>query len=119
MATTETVARVLKSYDDDFLTCRNLGHAWEVVGYYRAPDGVVRRSVTCGRCETDRTDSWERSSGVRIGSTYRYAHGYRVETGAGEKPGSVDVRLEVIRRASIYANEAAMLAAMTDGGGRG
>jgi hypothetical protein len=116
----ETVASVLREYDDDFLLCRNLGHHWEVIGYYRAPDGIVRRSVTCTRCETDRSDVWERSSGDRHPSSYRYAHGYRVETGSGDKPGSTDVRLEVIRRAKVYANEQAMLDSMTNGklGGR-
>ena len=84
---------VLKDYDGDYLLCRNVGHHWDVVGYFRAADGLVCRDLVCSRCGTDRLDRWVRSSGERVGSTYRYAHGYKVETGEDEdRPTGTDVR---------------------------
>jgi hypothetical protein len=106
----------LRSYDDDFLICRrgNLGHAWEVVGYYRGPAGQTCRLLECPRCTSTRTDLWDRDSADRLASHYKYAEGYAIET--GEQHYIVDtheVRREVMRRANVYANEAAMLAAVT------
>jgi hypothetical protein len=107
---------LLKDYDGDYLLCRNVGHHWDVVGYFRAADGLVCRDLVCSRCGTDRRDRWLRSSGERVGSFYRYAHGYKVETDTPEeRPNATDVRSEVIRRAKIYANEEQMFAAIING----
>jgi hypothetical protein len=105
-------------YDGDFLECRrgNLGHAWRAVGFWREADGVVCRGLICPRCDTERIDRWDRTSGERIGATYKYPNGYYVEADSeGHRPDTFDVRREVIRRAKVYANEGAMLAAMTEG----
>lgn len=107
--------RVLRGYADDFLDCRNIGHLWRSVGFFRGTDGTVHRRLTCDRCGTDRTDRWVRDTGERLQGRYRYASGYQVSTDEGEKPYAVDVRLEVMRRAKVYANESQMLSAMTGG----
>jgi hypothetical protein len=111
-----TAARALRRYDDDYLLCRrgNLGHSWEVVGYYRGEAGQTCRLLECPRCTTTRTDRWDRDSADRLDSHYAYAEGYAIET--GEQHLTVDtheVRREVMRRADVYANEDAMLAAVT------
>ena len=110
---------ILRDYDGDYLLCRGVGHHWDVVGYFRAADGLVCRDLVCARCGTDRLDRWVRSSGERVGSSYRYASGYRVEVAEDEdRPKGTDVRSEVIRRAKVYANEEQMFAAITDGSTR-
>lgn len=112
-----TTAKALRGYDEDFLLCRfgNLGHVWEVVGYYRgAGEGEVRRTLVCPRCETERLDRWLSGSGERLPSSYRYPAGYRVELD-GDHIGTADVRLEAMRRANVYANESQMLNHLTGG----
>jgi hypothetical protein len=83
-----------------------------VVGYFRDPDGVTSRRLRCGRCETERTDHWDARSGERHPSAYHYATGYQISTD-GDRVDAFDVRLEVMRRATVYANETAMVDAMT------
>lgn len=110
-------AKALRGYDDDYLLCRfgNLGHVWEIVGYFRSGiAGEVRRSLTCARCGTERQDRWLAGSGERVASSYRYAAEYRMDL-EGEHMGATDVRLEAMRRATVYANEAQMLNHMTGG----
>jgi hypothetical protein len=106
--------RLLRGYDEVFLDCRDLRHQWAVDGYYRTPEGQVHRDLTCGRCGTERTDRWDRASGDRLPSHYRYVGGYKVDSFDGERVGPNDVRLEVLRRVKVYASEEQMLAAMTD-----
>ena len=101
----------LASYAGHNLECRSFGHAWSTVGYFES-GGRVRRRLMCGRCQTDRTDSWSRN-GDRFAPRYDYPEGYRYEPGASIKP--YQVRQEVIRRATIYTSEAEMLAAITNG----
>lgn len=111
--------RALRQYDDDFLLCRrgNLGHAWEVVGFFRLPDGITARRLRCPRCETTRTDHWDRTTGERHQPVYKYAAGFQISAD-GDHVDAYDVRLEVMRRADVYANEGAMLNAVTGGKGR-
>jgi hypothetical protein len=100
----------LTQYDGTYLECRNLGHVWRVAGYYRDGDAVLRR-LGCQRCETERTDRWRRD-GERLSARYAYADGYRMGTGEGVKP--YEVRAEMMRRATVYRNEAEMFAALTE-----
>ena len=106
----------LRGYDENYLQCRrgNLGHTWELVGYFRGAVGEVRRDLVCERCGTERRDRWLRGSGERLPSAYRYAPDYRVEAD-GKRVGAAEVRLEVIRRATVYANETQMLNHLTGG----
>ena len=100
----------LKGYDAEFLHCRNLGHEWRTIGYFQG-EGVIKRRLECHRCETERTDRWEHN-GLRRSGSYKYAEGYRLE---GMAPAATQVRLELLRRATIFRSEAEMLASMTDG----
>ena len=114
MATAREVAAALHDYDDEYLACRNLGHYWRVMGYFRGVGGIVLRRLECQRCDTVRLDRWESRGGARIGSSYRYGAEYRLE---GVQPAATAVRVEVMRRATVYASESEMLAALTNGGG--
>lgn len=108
-------AKALRGYDDTYLLCRNLGHVWEIYGYFRGTQpGEVRRTLRCQRCETERVDRWLRGTGERLAGQYRYGADYRLEVEGGHTP-AVDVRLEVIRRFHVYANESQMLAHLTNG----
>jgi hypothetical protein len=101
----------LTGYSGTYLDCRNLGHVWGTVGFYRL-NGEVRRRLDCGRCGTERLDRWL-SNGDRRGASYSYVDGYRIES--DEPVTAHGVRVEVLARARVYASEAAMLAAMTKG----
>ena len=91
------------------MECRNLGHVWRILGYYRDGDAVLRR-LGCARCDTERADRWRRD-GLRLSARYTYADGYRRGPGEGIKP--FEVRAEMIRRATVYRNESEMLEALT------
>jgi hypothetical protein len=103
----------LRAYAAEYLDCRNLGHVWHTIGFFQG-EGVIKRRLSCSRCETERTDRWEHDGSRRAGS-YNYAEGYRLE---GMQPATTQVRLELMRRATIYKTEAEMLAAMTNGARR-
>jgi hypothetical protein len=101
----------LSTYDETFLECRNLGHVWRVLGYFRAPTGNVVRHLRCQRCETIRVDAWA-FNGDRLGARYHHADGYLI-TDVGAPIHAHDVRVEMIKRATIYESEADMLASIT------
>ena len=104
-------AQEVRTYDDVFLTCRDLRHVWQLVGFYRSDNGVVRRLLDCARCGTQRQDRW-RMNGERESSSYSYAEQYQMQNGFD----TFEVRKEVMHRATIYPSEAAMVAALTAGG---
>jgi hypothetical protein len=112
MATAREIANALHDYDNAYLECRNLGHYWRVMGYFRGAAGVTARRLECQRCDTVRLDRWESRGGDRIGSSYRYGADYRLE---GVQPPARAVRVEVLRRATVYASEADMLATLSNG----
>lgn len=97
--------KALKSLDDEYVQCRDLRHPWEVVGYYRA-DGGVRRRLKCPRCGTQRIDEWTKS-GHRMGTRYEYAPGYQLKGTGGAS--NEQIRVEVLRRVRVFANENALL----------
>ena len=102
---------VVREYDGTFLDCRDLRHTWKCVGYYRV-DGRVRRLLECVRgCGTQRHDHWKQD-GERLQPAYSYANGYQVEGGMD----TWEVRREVMRRATIFTSEQAMLDALTKAG---
>lgn len=83
-------------YDDTYLTCRDLRHHWELIGYYHQ-DGGVNRVLLCGRCEAERTDTWT-TGGARVKATYTYPDGYRLTDGTTP----ADVRTEVLHRVVVF-----------------
>ncbi len=100
----------LDGYNEIFLECRDLRHAWKLdSGYYRL-GGVVTRKLQCVRCESERTDR-RTSTGQRLRSTYKRPKGYKVAGGIK----AVDVNLAVLSRVTVYENETAMLEALFKG----
>ena len=101
-------AEIVHGYDDTYLACRDLRHVWQLVGFYRS-NGSVRRVLDCGRCGTQRADTWK-VNGERVSSAYSYVEGYQVPDGGMD---SFEVRKEVLTRATIYKDERDMVAALT------
>jgi hypothetical protein len=106
-----TPGRLLRDYDADYLVCRNLGHRWVLFGWFTKL-GEVHRKLDCERCDAERTDRWTRN-GMRLGNRYLYPDGYRAQADAPVT--AADVRVEMLRRATVYKSEADMLAAITGG----
>lgn len=99
----------LSDYDETYLLCRDLRHAWVVEGFFRDQDGV-RRRLNCLRCHTQRIDLWS-PSGIRIKNRYKHPDGYRISGGVA----SDVVRREELRRVEVFANEDEMLASLFSG----
>lgn len=94
----------VKTYDDSFLRCRSEAHVWQLVGYFRLPDGLIGRLSVCDRCETVRRDRWNRRTGERLPGSYVYPDGYQIKHN-GHPSSKADMRLETMRRVDIWANE--------------
>lgn len=100
----------LGEYDDTFLECRTLLHAWKVIGHYRQ-EGHVRRSLVCMRCGTSGTDIWRPQDARRIRRKYsEYPEGYRI-SGFGHIPAQV-FRAQILNRVKIFETEEQMLEAL-------
>lgn len=97
----------LQQYDDTFLLCRDLRHAWATQGFYKAGRDLRRRLV-CERCGTERTDIWSATGETRLGNAYRYPDGFKIGRGITWAL----VRQEVVSRVTIYENEEQMLNAL-------
>lgn len=93
----------LFGYDETWLLCRDVRHAWAVEGYYREGTNV-RRKLHCLRCSTTRTDTWT-ARGGRIRNQYQHPEGYRITGGIKLQ----DVREEELRRVEIYEDEQALM----------
>lgn len=101
----------LAEYNDTFLECRDLMHAWRIFGYYRAGSGGgwggTNRLLKCARCGMERTDRWD---GITVRHSYNQPEGYRIE---GVRLSKGDVRAEQLRRArQIFDSEEAMKKAL-------
>jgi hypothetical protein len=94
----------LVGYDETFLLCRDVRHAWSVEGYWREGGGTVRRKLHCLRCSTTRTDTWT-AKGGRVRNQYAHPEGYRLS----KEIKLQDVRLEELRRVEVFENEEALL----------
>ena len=105
----------LRKLDDEMLDCRNIGHAWRVLRYFRGHEGETRRTLVCDRCDSERVDRWNSRTAERVGAMYRYGEGYSIKGGGVQ---ASDVRAECMRRAQVFASEDQMLAALTEGGRR-
>jgi len=100
---------VLAEYNETYLTCRDLMHAWRVYGYYRGGgwNGATNRLLKCERCGMERTDAWD---GIVVRHNYDQPDGYRIE---GVRLSKGDVRAEQLRRArTIFDSEEAMRKAL-------
>lgn len=95
--------RPLEGYDQSYLLCRDIRHAWEVVGYFE--DSVwIRRKLECSRCTTTRSDKWT-PWGVRLASQYSYPEDYRLTKDITAE----NVREEELRRVRVYKGEDELL----------
>lgn len=101
----------LDDYDEKFLACRDLRHAWQTYGMYLA-QGQPKRRVWCMRCKTVRDDDL---TGVGTRHSYDYPQGYQLDG----RVYAVDVREEVLKRSKVYKDEASMLRALARGSSNG
>ena len=61
----------------EFLRCRTIGHAWEVVPHDYVPSFGTAVSLRCTSCATWRHDIFSRLSGELIQRWYDYSDHYR------------------------------------------
>lgn len=106
-ASVADAADALDGYDDVYLECRDLGHHWAVIGYYRV-GAEIRRQLQCRTCPTQSTDVW-RSTGERISRRYAYPDGYLIVGGGVTR---ADVRKETLNRVTVFESEAQMVEAL-------
>ena len=74
---------ILDDYDETFLDCRDIRHAWERFGAPWRDGAEVKRRLVCRRCGTQRVDAW-RPDGGRVDNRYAYAEGYLVAATEGK-----------------------------------
>lgn len=86
---------LLDQYEESFLECRGLAHAWSSVGFFQ-DGGYVSRLVRCARCGTEKVQTM-RTNGSFVRNRYEHPEGYLIAGGGVTK---TDVRYEVLRRAS-------------------
>lgn len=91
---------LLTGYSRTFLTCRDLGHAWVVVGLFRYGSDTCRR-MECSRCTATRTQVLGRQAETRT-NRYRHPDGYLIE---GANVSRADVRRASIAEAAVFGNE--------------
>jgi hypothetical protein len=113
-ATHDDVVHALK---DEYLECRDLRHAWKRLGIFRETDEFgtyLRKVLQCSRCRTRGIDTLT-LSGVRL-RPRRYEHpdGYSIEGGLM----SLEVRVEQLRRVTIFDSEDDMLKSLVNGRNR-
>lgn len=102
----------LRKYDDKFLDCR-LQHNFKTVGFFRTSDGYTRRRLECQRCKALGTDTFTALGERAKPRQYVLPVGYTLPGGAE----LTDIRREVMRRATIFPNETALLAAVVSSNG--
>lgn len=110
----EDVVELLHNYDKKWLDCRDLRHTWKLLGYYRANNQDVFRTLRCERCECEATDHWT-ASGYRWPRRYEYPDGYQLK---GSRVAAVEVRVEVLSRATIFESQDQMIQSVMKRRGR-
>ena len=68
-------AEMVDKYPDDFLACRDMGHAWKPVTAVRQKNGTISRILSCVRCDTSRSQLLD-NAGYVIANNYSYKDGY-------------------------------------------
>lgn len=111
-ATVQETRTRLHDYDDTWLECRDLKHAWKTLGVFRDANGNRVRVLKCERgCEVAGFDLLG-VGGERVKPRrYKYPDGYK----SLGKVEVTDLRVESIRRTKIYRSEAAMAAEVFNG----
>lgn len=69
---------------EEFLSCRDYGHLWRPLTARYVPDGggAYERTMRCGRCQAERTQTLS-GSGSILGGGYDYPEGYVAPSGVG------------------------------------
>lgn len=98
---------------DDYLRCRNFGHAWDdVSGLSRDGTPIPREYVggtrlylMCTRCQTYRIDVISRLTGFLLTRSYRYPEDYKIPVDKQVlAPTRIEFRLQYVTRfADIFA----------------
>lgn len=106
---TKKVTQQIKAWDDPFLACRDLGHAWGMDAYVdeRRKTGEVVRELVCASCTTLRIDRVGAKSGEVYARRYVYPAGYLTPKGAfkrGEMQ-KTEIRAEAIRRLLAHGSK--------------
>jgi hypothetical protein len=82
----------------DYIECRDLRHAWTVLGWFMGTDDRMKRRCRCIRCGTVRVDTIE---GWVTRRSYDYPAGYHLD----HRPTAGEIREEAMGRAKIYKSE--------------
>ena len=95
------LANALQEVPDEYLLCRDLLHAWDIVKDFSVTDtGSIERTLLCQRCETIRFDSfsWDGEGIQKDRSKYSYPRDYQLkDVPRGVKPGAM-IRKELFSR---------------------
>lgn len=97
-------AERLRTYNETFLICRDLRHAWEPSALWR-DKGKVKRRLSCDRCGTQRVDCWTRW-GEREAPRYIYPDAYQLK---GDVYAAKEIRVEMMSRLSVFDSEETMI----------
>lgn len=71
------LADVANNYPDQFLSCRDMGHAWRPHSAVWLEGGQIERALECTRCKTARRQILDREGYILLGYYY-YADGYQI-----------------------------------------
>lgn len=85
---------------NDFLLCRDLGHLWRpATARFNPAENTYDRTMRCGRCHTERTQSLN-MRGVVVAGKYAYTEGYTAPKGQGRLTGEARgaLRIESVLR---------------------
>lgn len=81
-----------------YIECRDLRHAWTVIGWYMGSDDRMKRRCKCLRCPVIRNETVE---GWVTKRTYDYPPDYHLD----HRPTAGEVRQEAATRAKVYHSE--------------
>lgn len=105
---TTAALKRLMNLDNDYLLCRDIRHVWELADVHKGAtistgQTVMQRRLSCGRCGTERLDTYLYPSYDRVSSDYRYPDGYGLQ---GRVP-NTEVRRETFKRfKKVFAGKA-------------
>lgn len=106
--TTHDLEETLHDMRQDFIQCRDFGHAWRpFTARWMPAERVYHTQLRCSRCRTIRT-RYINDHGQQVGHTYAYPDGYQIR-GMGRMTGEDrdHLRLEsVLRVVEIDEKEA-------------
>ncbi len=91
----KAIAEQLASWNDKFITCRDLGHTWRLMNV--TEDSVVVREFICRVCTAVRWQAIVRRTGEIVSNRYRYPKGYLLGK-AGQGISRQDIRVEALNR---------------------